>query len=79
MLKQLTPIPRILGGILIGFFAIFLVRVTYPLADAILNLWTETSQMRVVAILVMWLVYFFLLWVFVWAYMFQKSDKEAHT
>lgn len=78
MLKQLAPIPRILRGILCGFLAILGVRVTYPIANTILGFF-QAGMMKTVAILVMWLVYVFILWVFVWAVMFAPEKQGGES
>lgn len=80
MIKQLAPIPNVIGGILCGFIAILGVRVTYPIANTILGLF-NAGIMKTVAILVMWLVYVFVLWVMVWAKFFQpklEAGGETH-
>lgn len=76
MLKQLSPIPNILGGIMIGFLAILGVRVTYPMASLILDMFDD-GIMKVVAVLVMWLVYVFVLWVFVWIKFFEPKETQG--
>lgn len=77
MVNSLVPIPKILAGILCGFLAIMGVRITYPMVSGILNLWTETTIMYVVANLIVWLIYFFVLWVMVWAIMFEKTEQKT--
>lgn len=70
-IQRISAMPQVFAGIMIGFLAILGVRVTYPFANAILGLWDTTNVMYVVAVLVMWLIYFFVLWIGVWMKFFE--------
>lgn len=73
VIGKIAPIPNIIGGVLVAFLALLGLRITYPMADAVLNLWGSNTQMKIAATLVMYLVYVFILWVFVWAKFFKPE------
>lgn len=76
-IERISNIPQIIRGFLTAFLALIGVRVTYPMVDTILGLWTTTNQMKVTAILAMWLVYFFVIWVWVWLKFFQPKNNRG--
>lgn len=80
LMKKMADMPTIFKGIFLGFFTLFVFRVTWPLVDAVINLWTNTdSVMYYVSILVVWLVYYFFAWVYVWAIIFKPKNQEVKT
>lgn len=78
MIKIIQSIPKLLSLVLSAFLAIIAVRYTYPILDAIFDMWDD-SILKTVATLIMWLMYFTVLYVFVWFGLFTKTPTQGDT
>lgn len=77
LFEKIISVKQALAAITSAFITILAMRVTWPMFDTILNLWTETTAMYVFGVLSMWLVITFILYVAVYTAFLQKRDSAA--
>ena len=77
MLEMFQSIPRLIRGIFVAFLTIFLIRVTYPITNYILNLF-EVGIMYYAAVLAYWLIIIFCVTVLVWITIFKVEGVEQY-
>lgn len=73
-MQYITSIPRVFRGILIAFLILLMLRITYPIANTILNLF-QAGIMKVAATLAYWLIILFVTWFLLWIFVFQPSKQ----
>ena len=76
--NQLQSIPTIFKGILTGFLTILMIRITYPITNYILGLYTDGTIMKYVAVLIFWLIILFVTWFLLWIVIFKPKEAEQN-
>lgn len=76
--NKIPTIINLIVGIASGFLALLLIRISYPILEALFDLW-DSGMGKLMAQLIMWIVYFFIVYMVVITRFTKPQEKEQES